>query len=218
MKMAKKKSDYTDFTVQEPEQKTELTVSKEPLIRLQDFKATYDVFLVDEIKFAKKYSIRVGTSVDGTVVSTLLGVYDTNKNEYIFRDEGPNGDNNYVEILYKKGTIEIKFVYIRTRQICTRSVAYTMKALLRYINDRSLYAPMGKVYIKSRTAAAAFNCYNRAFELNGYKVNEEELEDFKEKYRQRKGEMVVFTFKNFENPDQILKSTAPKKRKVRLRF
>ena len=219
MKMAKRK-----LTVSE-ERKRKLTVSEKSLIPLENFKATYDVFLVDDIKFAKKYRIRVGTLVDGTVSSNLVSVEDTNKNEYIFRDEGPNGVNNEVRILHKDGTIKIWSVYIRTPGICTRSVAYTMKALLRYINKMKRYAPRGMVYIHSTTAAAAFNCYNRAFELNGYKVNEEELEKFKETYNQRKGETVVFTFKNFENLDQVPKSTAPTKRNatqvynaLRLRF
>lgn len=104
--------------------------------------------------------------------------------------------------------IEIMFVYIGAgKGICTKAVAYTMRALMDYINRQNKFALYGKVYIESRNPCAAFNCYNRAFRMNGFKLNDdEEYKNYKEELKEDV-ELVSFTFESFINIKQHLMKT-----------
>ena len=96
--------------------------------------------MVDDIKFAKKYRIRVA-SVTGGAVATLVSVYHTKNKRFIFR-EGENDNDVRIQYRTSDDTIEI------VGRGVDRAVAYTMKALLHHINIRKHYAPTGKVYIE----------------------------------------------------------------------
>lgn len=148
----------------------------------------------DEIEYTfteegdKKYKIFVYENNLGTTVHARL---DTDMTKNI----------DIVQLEYIKGEklIKINLVSLETGGVCTRSVAYTMKALLNYIeHPRLIY---GNVHIKSKNAAKAFNCYNRAFQLNGFALDEGEFERFKKAYLvQTAGNSnteVDFTFSNF---------------------
>jgi len=69
---------------------------------------------------------------------------------------------------YENGTLDITNVYLDTRGVCTKSVAYTIYALIDCVNARRQYAPRGTVHILSSNPCAAFNCYDRAFRINGF--------------------------------------------------
>ena len=92
-----------------------------------------------------------------------------------------------VDIAYQDGDIEIQSVSIgreaRGKGVCTKAVAYTMKALLTYIGEKNITALTGSVKISSETPLEAFNCYNRAFLANGYVGNKEEYEKFSSAYK-----------------------------------
>ena len=99
---------------------------------------------------------------------------------------------------------------LETRGVCTRYVAYTMKALLNYIEkklDIPPYIIYGNVHIKSENPVKAFNCYNRAFILNGFALDKGEFELFKKAYlAQTEGNSntkVDFTFNYFNKIRQV---------------
>jgi hypothetical protein len=140
-----------------------------------------------------------------------------------------DGVSNVVSIQFYVDTIEIDSVAIEREGICTRSVAYTMKALLHYINKQKRFAPVGEVNIVSKKPIAAFNCYHRAFKLNGYKIDEDEYVLFKAEYDDYKADRPKkrrkkhssgrvldderddkfnFTFENFTSEEQ--RSLRPK--------
>lgn len=100
------------------------------------------------------------------------------------RDDDYSGN---VEIAYQDEGIEIQSVSIglgaQGRGVCTKAVAYTMKALLTYIGEKNITASTGSVDIFSETPLKAFNCYNRAFLANGYVGDEEEYAEFSSAYK-----------------------------------
>lgn len=107
------------------------------------------------------------------------------------------------DILAEK--IEIMLVYIGVgKGICTKAVAYTMRSLIDYINRQNKFALYGKVYIESRNPCAAFNCYNRAFRMNGFELNDDdEYKIYKEELKEDVDE-ISYTFESFINVKQQL--------------
>ena len=97
--------------------------------------------------------------------------------------------------------IEIKYVYIGAgKGLCSVSVAAVLHALLDYSNRLNIFAPLGKVYIHSEFGCAAFNCYNRAFRMNGYELTpssqyEDLIKTSAGKFDQVFSETVYFTSK-----------------------
>ena len=67
--------------------------------------------------------------------------------------------------------------FTKKNGICTYTVAAAIHALLdcltkhKFINKNTDVT--GQVTIKSKTPCIAFNCYNRAFEMNGFSMNED---------------------------------------------
>jgi len=127
------------------------------------------------------YAINVFTMDDAgkSMHASLVEVKDKGENKTIFP---VNNDSDSIDIDFDDDTITIMRVNIETKGICTRSVAYTMKALLHYINNKNHFAPKGMVSIVSKNPIRAFNCYRRAFKLNGYEMNDGEYEEFEKKY------------------------------------
>ena len=101
--------------------------------------------------------------------------------------------------------IDINMVYTGKKQgICTKAVAYTMKALIDHINKQNLFALKGMVLIQSFNGCAAFNCYNRAFEMNGFVLKDDnEFKSFQKKYLDtHPTDILHFEFYSFKNEDQ----------------
>ena len=76
-----------------------------------------------------------------------------------------------VTVLASEKKITILMVYLgKTSGICTLSVASVMYAVIDQARARAWFPEKGEVYIESVHACAAFNCYNRAFALNGFEL------------------------------------------------
>jgi hypothetical protein len=143
------------------------------------------------------------------------------------REWGPYGQRLDIEWWAVDGVIEIKYVYIRQEGlekdtveefkktgggICTKAVAYTIHSLKNQVNRLDEFALDGKVYIESRNPCSAFNCYNRAFRANGFKLRTDfgklnlEYEKFQQRYKDwvndGKGEPMTFTFSTFVSDEQ----------------
>jgi len=175
----------------------------------------------------RSYLILISLHIDKTADAILLCIKEGD--QIIFQYNGRT-KTVHIKFIPRSHMIEIAVVNIvGIRKICTRSVAYTMKALLHYINKKNMFAPTGKVHILSRDADRAFNCYNRAFLLNGYNYNLFEFIEFRGAFRGRQeynimtGEngKVDFTFKKYTNKIQgdsldldALSQSAPPKLKL----
>ena len=67
-----------------------------------------------------------------------------------------------------------------------------------------MFALYGTVYIESENPCAAFNCYNRAFRMNGFELtDDEEYENYKKELK-TVVDYVSYTFKSFLNRKQLL--------------
>ena len=76
-----------------------------------------------------------------------------------------------VTVRASKEKVTIFMVYLgKTSGICTLSVASVMYAVIDQARARAWFPEKGEVYIESVHACAAFNCYNRAFALNGFEL------------------------------------------------
>ena len=74
--------------------------------------------------------------------------------------------------------LEVAMVFLgTTRGICTKSVAHTIHALVNFANDHGKYAKYGEVEVYSQMPCRAFNCYNRAFRINGFRLEDNKLYD-----------------------------------------
>lgn len=102
--------------------------------------------------------------------------------------------------------IKINTVFLREKKgkgLCTKSVGYTIKALLDLVNSKGMFAPEAYVNIQSSDACAAFNCYNRACLANGYTLGKGMKEEFMEDYSQIKYTYgTVDVTISFTNKDQ----------------
>jgi len=77
--------------------------------------------------------------------------------------------------------VSIELVYLGEESgICTLAVASVLYAVLDRINKKGHFPTRGKVYIESRNGCRAFNCYNRAFQINGFSLRDGEYESFQE--------------------------------------
>jgi len=68
-------------------------------------------------------------------------------------------------------------------------------AVLDRINKKGHFPTRGKVYIESMNGCRAFNCYDRAFQINGFSLSDGEYESFQEhaKNRIRDGSYLMHT-------------------------
>lgn len=112
-----------------------------------------------------------------------------------------------VKVHYEHARIEILLVYTGNgKGICTKAVAYTMKALIDHVNKQNKFALRGSVTIESKYPCSAFNCYNRAFELNGFVLEDKtEYNAFRQVYDTKDSEYITFIFDNYVNKSQELK-------------
>tara|TARA_B110000977_G_scaffold137100_1_gene174133 strand:+ start:1717 stop:2964 length:1248 start_codon:yes stop_codon:yes gene_type:complete len=84
---------------------------------------------------------------------------------------GNNQAGREVTVLASEKKVTILMVYLgETSGICTLSVASVMYAVIDQARARAWFPEKGEVYIESVHACAAFNCYNRAFALNGFEL------------------------------------------------
>merc|ERR1712166_850132 len=80
--------------------------------------------------------------------------------------------------------ISIKLVYLgKASGICTLAVASVLYAVLDRINKKGHFPTKGKVYIESTNGCRAFNCYDRAFQINGFSLEPDQYE-YVQKYAQ----------------------------------
>lgn len=148
--------------------------------------------------------------VDSKVIARLDTYRRVPSNETVFSsklDRKP--DRQEVKMVYhiNAETMEIKLVYTGAgKGICTRAVAYTMAALLTYINGFKFYALRGYVYILSENPCAAFNCYNRAFRMNGFQMSKlKEFRDFQREYELLEADDgISYKFSSYTNEKQRL--------------
>lgn len=190
----------------------------EPLVNIEEIQekttleGIYEEKLYSFKEGDKSYLICVSLSADQMATARLLSIKQGEKT--IFEMGRLMNNNVSIKFTLESHTIEIVWVSIRNmRGICTRSVAYTMKALLHCINKKNMFAPTGKVRILSQTADRAFNCYNRAFLLNGYTIDRKEYEAFQiaftkqQEYNIKEGkdDNVNFTFEKYINKDQRIR-------------
>lgn len=74
-----------------------------------------------------------------------------------------------VTVVASEKMISIQMVYLGEGSgICTLSVASVIYAVLDQANKKYWFPSEGQVYIESTNGCAAFNCYNRAFKMNGF--------------------------------------------------
>jgi len=134
------------------------------------------------------------------------------------------------EIFNNGGRVQVNFdtnsnmyisdIKIKTRGICTRTVAYAMKTLLDVINKNDYFAPSGSVHIETEVehALPAFNCYSRAFKLNGYEMDPVDYGAFKHSYYEARdfGGVVSIILNHYRNPDQQQKEMTASIRRQRI--
>lgn len=164
-------------------------------IKLNDDDETEYTFIEDD----KEYKINV--SETGTVVHAILD-----------RDMTKSLDIVQLDYIKNENKIKIKTVYLETGGVCTRYVAYTMKALLNYIEKLRPYIIYGNVHIKSENPVKAFNCFYRAFILNGFALDKDEFKSFLtylEKTVGNSNTEVDFTFNYFNKIRQVTKRERP---------
>ena len=153
----------------------------------------------------------------------------TRNNEILFENNTTLGTlTREIKLQYEEGTLEILSVYTGAIGICTKAVAYTMKSLLNYINKLGFYALDGAVLIQSSNPCAAFNCYDRAFRMNGFNMSEpneftrfqkyyEEFEYWNKKYEKNENynDFLEYRFESYTNEKQkLLKRENEVKRKL----
>ena len=152
-----------------------------------------------------KYTFTVEVTPMPTSVLSTLRAIDFN-GKVLFHSDLPQDEyHGFVELTYDMlDRIEIKNVAIGARghRLCTKAVAYTMKSLLHFINGKKMFAYKGQVYIRSKHAKNAFNCYNRAFLTNGYKLKTKE--GYKRFCNKNFDQEVGFTFNSYVNEKQRL--------------
>ncbi len=83
---------------------------------------------------------------------------------------------------------------------CTKAVAYLIKTLMLEAKKGScnLFPHEGTVYVSSKNACSAANCYIKAFMLNGFDYDKEELKEFQDEV---KNDDVNYEL-NFKNKKQ----------------
>jgi ankyrin repeat protein len=90
--------------------------------------------------------------------------------------------------------------------ICTLAAASVLYAVLDSMNRDDIYAPNGEVLIQSNYPCAAFNCYNRAFLMNGYKLKNGEYNKISKLLNESSIDDAIY----FYNERQALKKRTQK--------
>ena len=102
----------------------------------------------------------------------------------VFRNEtdGNGQSERKVIVTSTPSEISIELVYLgKASGICTLAVASVLYAVLDRINKKGHFPTKGKVYIQSVNGCRAFNCYNRAFRINGFELEpDDQYEDVQE--------------------------------------
>ena len=206
----KTEKDMVNFLLKPLENKYKMILRDDKQKPLQQFTKMIINKDSDQIEYTfteddKEYKINVFEN-HGTTVHAILDIDMTKSIDIV-----------QLEYIKNKNQIKINYVSLQTVG-CTRSVAYTMKALLNYIEHKHyiIYGNViyGNVRIKSEknikseeNPVKAFNCYNRAFQLNGFALDKGEFERFNEAYlAQTEGTEVDFTFSKFKKIVQVERS------------
>jgi hypothetical protein len=99
---------------------------------------------------------------------------------------------------------------------CTKAVAYLIKTLMLKAKKGNLFPHEGTVYVSSKNACSAANCYIKAFMLNGFDYDKEELKEFQDKVINRNVDYEL-NFKNKkQEQEQKRITTTTRKRKREL--
>jgi len=137
-------------------------------------------------KDAAGYQFNDGTELAQVVVYELHDQFQAELQLYAKGDEvlfTKKFGTARVICTYENETIDITNVYLDTKGVCTKSVAYTIYALMDCVNKRKQYAPRGTVHILSENPCAAFNCYDRAFRINGFQLGADQYPAFQRAYK-----------------------------------
>merc|ERR1712166_1648242 len=98
--------------------------------------------------------------------------------------DGNGISNRKVIVVSTPSEISINLVYLGNASgICTLAVASVLYAVLDRINKKGHFPTKGKVYIESTNGCRAFNCYDRAFQINGFSLEPDQYE-YVQKYAQ----------------------------------
>ena len=98
-------------------------------------------------------------------------------------------------------SIQVLYVYLgdaKGQRFCTKAVAYLIHALLIEAKKRGKYPYKGKVHLQSETFCAAANCYLHAFMINGFEIDDKNINGFNDKVTRAKNrdrKLVSFVFK-----------------------
>ena len=91
--------------------------------------------------------------------------------DFFYKTGGNGMSERKVIVVSTPQEIEIKLVYLGNASgICTLAVASVLYAVLDRINKKGHFPTRGKVYIESMNGCRAFNCYDRAFQINGFSL------------------------------------------------
>lgn len=169
-----------------------------------------------------------------TWCAILKSYYKTNDVSRIFKHDQQTSCIPGQEIVccYNEAEEQLEIVYVYTSAcknkhdynqcscilgICTKAVGYTLYALKDYILRNQIgNITSGKVYIYSYNPCNAFNCYNRAFILNGFRMHKpyESYEQFlKELKKWQKQNIKTEEFNFTMYYDSISYNIAPLKLK-----
>jgi len=110
----------------------------------------------------------------------------------IIDDVSGSFDNEYVEI----GNVDMGDT--KGQGNCTKAVAYMIKTLMIEAERKQWFPDKGKVHIHSDNACAALMCYLKAFMLNGYDYDENELDNFIDEIRKNSANYRFYKFNNKE--------------------
>ena len=147
---------------------------------------------------SKKYiKVKVIVADDYSITATLM---EFGMNGEVWEANNENNDLT-CRFNFDRETISIETVYLNKRGVCTTSVAACIFALVDYCNKNNVFCLQGMVHILSQDICAAFNCYNRAFRMNGFKFKEEEYIKFKN-VKPGMGGYYNFKFKSYSNIKQ----------------
>jgi len=98
--------------------------------------------------------------------------------------DNPTDGQEVVVSVNKSNIVEIELVYFgeKIRGICTLSVASVMYGVINHAGKLSMKTDTGKVHISTFTdGCSAFNCYDRAFRINGFELVSERQKKIVEK-------------------------------------
>ena len=135
--------------------------------------------------------------------------------------------SNEIDEVTCTGTVDENLIVVETVNMkktigkgnCTKAVAYLIKTLMLEAKKRgscNLFPHEGTVYVSSKNACSAANCYIKAFMLNGFDYDKEELKKFQDEVKNGNVDYQL-NFKNKkQEQEQKRITTTTRKRKREL--